>query len=187
MKAYSDEELVRLLRDNDERAFKLIFERYYRPLTLFALKYTDDVEEAKEIAQEFFIRFWSRRAEIDIRFSLKTYLYRGIRNACLNFLESSKVAQQRLQDYQNPVFSNDNALEKMLVAEQEELLMQAVDRLPEKCRQIFFMSRMEKLSNQAVADKLQISVKTVEGQITIALKRLRDLLISVLIAILFSY
>lgn len=186
MKAYSDEELVRLLRDNDERAFKLIFERYYRPLTLFALKYTGDVEEAKEITQEFFIRFWSRRTEIDIRFSLKTYLYRGIRNACLNFLESSKVAQQRLQDYQNPVISNDNALEKMLVAEQEELLMQAVDRLPEKCRQIFFMSRMEKLSNQAVADKLQISIKTVEGQITIALKRLRDLLISVTITIFFS-
>ena len=179
MNALSDEELVRLLREDDERAFKLIFDHYYRPLTLFALKYTGNVEDAKEITQEFFIRFWSRHAALDIKFSLKTYLYRGVRNACLNFIESTKVEQQRLQDYRSPVFSTDNALENMLAAEQEELLMQAVDRLPEKCRQIFFMSRMEKLSNQAVADKLQISVKTVEGQITIALKRLRDLLISV--------
>jgi RNA polymerase sigma-70 factor (ECF subfamily) len=186
VKAYSDEELVRLLRDDHARAFKLIFDHYYRPLTLFALKYTGDVEDAKEITQEFFIRFWSRHTSLDIKFSLKTYLYRGVRNACLNFIESNRVEQQRLQEYQSPIFSTDNALENMLAAEQVERLMRAVDRLPDKCRQIFFMSRLEKLSNQAVADKLQISVKTVEGQITIALKRLRDFLLS-MVVMLFSY
>jgi RNA polymerase sigma-70 factor (ECF subfamily) len=186
VKEYPEEDLVRSLKEGDERAFKFIFDQYYRPLTLFALKYIGDVEEAKEIVQEFFIRFWSRHGDWQIRFSLKMYLYQGVRNAALNYIEANKVAQRRMKDYSNPQFTNDNALENMLVAEQEEMLMQAMDRLPEKCKEIFFMSRMEKLSNQAIADKLQLSVKTVEAQITIALKRLRDLLIS-LLAFLFSF
>nr|WP_262899200.1 RNA polymerase sigma-70 factor [Dawidia cretensis] len=179
VKEYSEEDLIRHLREGHEQAFKVIFDTYYRPLTLFAMKYTGgDVEEAKEIVQEFFVRFWSKRHDVTIRFSLKTYLYAGVRNACLNVLASSKVAQRKLRDYTVSEVSNDNALELMLVAEQEHLLMQAIDRLPDKCRQIFYFSRMEKLSNQAIADRLQLSVKTVEAQISIALKRLREILIS---------
>jgi RNA polymerase sigma-70 factor (ECF subfamily) len=180
VKEYAEEELIRHLREGRDEAFKVIFDRYYRPLTLFALKYTGDLEEAKEVVQDFFVRFWSRREEVTIRFSLKTYLYAGVRNACLNVLASSRAAQRRLRDYTVPELSHDNALELMLVAEQEDLLMQAIDRLPEKCRQIFYLSRMDKLSNQAIADQLQLSLKTVEGQITIALKRLREILISML-------
>jgi RNA polymerase sigma-70 factor (ECF subfamily) len=142
------------------------------------------VEEAKEIVQDFFVRFWSKREDVAIRFSLKTYLYAGVRNACLNALASTKVAQRKLRDYTVPEISTDNALELMLVAEQEDLLMQAVDRLPEKCRQIFHLSRMEKLSNQAIADQLQLSVKTVEAQISIALKRLREILISIIMVLI---
>lgn len=185
MKAYSEEDLIKYLKEGRESAFRIVFDQYYRPLTLFAMKYIGDVEESKEIVQEFFIRFWAKHEAINIRFSLKTYLYHGVRNACLNFIESSKVVQRHMRDYNKADLSSDNPLERILVAEQEELLMQAIDRLPEKCREIFFLSRMEKMSNQAIADQLQISIKTVEGQISIALKRLRDLLITVFI-LLFS-
>ncbi len=185
MKAYSEEDLIKYLKEGHESAFRIVFDQYYRPLTLFAMKYIGDVEESKEIVQEFFIRFWTKHDAINIRFSLKTYLYHGVRNACLNFIESNKVVQRHMRDYNKADLSSDNPLERILVAEQEELFMQAIDRLPEKCREIFFLSRMEKLSNQAIADQLQLSVKTVEGQISIALKRLRDLLISVFI-LLFS-
>lgn len=184
MKQYSEEDLVRYLKEGNEKAFKFIFDTYYRPLTLFAFKYIGDIEEAKEIVQEFFVRFWGKHATITIHFSLKTYLYNGVRNACLNTIESNKVVQRHMRDYKRPEVSHLNALENMVAAEQEELLMQAIDRLPEKCKQIFFLSRMEKLSNKAIADQLQLSIKTVEGQISIALKRLRDLLISILIMIL---
>lgn len=179
-------EFLAQLKHGDEAAFKTLFELYYRPLTLFALKYIDDVEEAKEIVQEFFIRFWSRHAELDIRFSLKPYMYRGVKNACLNHIEASKVARRHLREYKSPQITHDNALENMLVAEQEEMLLLAIDRLPEKCRQIFALSRQEKLSNQAIADRLQLSVKTVEAQISIALKRLREFLIS-MVLLLFSF
>jgi len=180
VKDHSEENLTRQLQRGSEEAFRQIFETWYRPLTLFALKYVNDVEEAREIVQEFFIRLWSAHPQVDIRFSLKRYLYQGVRNACLNFIAAKKVSDKRFSQYEPPVFSNDNALEHMMAAEQEERLLRAIDALPEKCRQIFSMSRLQHLSHQDIAGKLQISVKTVEAQITIALKRLRDIVISIL-------
>ena len=183
---YSEENLAGLLQRGNEEAFRQIFDTYYRPLTLFALKYVSDVEEAREIVQEFFIRLWLNHQNVDIRFSLKRYLYQGVRNACLNFIESKKVSEKRFSLYEPPVFSNDNALEHMMVAEQEERLLRAIDGLPDKCRQIFSMSRQQNLSNNEIATRLQISVKTVEAQITIALKRLRDSLISTLLFLMMN-
>ena len=173
-----EEDLIRRINDGDERAFKLVFDLYYRPLTLFAMKYVREVEDAKEIVQEFFVRMWSKRDTLDIRFSLRIYLYRSVRNACLNFIASDKVEKKRMMGYQHPEVSNDNALEHMMAAEQEELLMRAIDNLPEKCRQIFVMSRMNRLSHQAIATQLNLSVKTVETQISIALKRLAEWVIT---------
>nr|WP_255534518.1 RNA polymerase sigma-70 factor [Chryseolinea lacunae] len=173
-----EEDVIRRMRDGDERAFKLVFDLYYRPLTVFAIKYVGDVEDAKEIVQEFFVRMWSKQATLDIRFSLRMYLYQSVRNACLNFIASDKVEKKRMMGYNYPLVSNDNALEHMMAAEQEEILMQAIDRLPEKCREIFVMSRMNRLSHQAIATQLNISVKTVETQISIALKRLAEWVIT---------
>jgi RNA polymerase sigma-70 factor, ECF subfamily len=181
VKEISEDNLVRRLNEGDEKAFRFIFDQYYRSLTLFAIKYVGDVEEAKEVVQDFFVRLWARHTEVKIRFSLKMYLYQSVRNACLNYLETNKVIQRHMKDYSPAISSGDNALENLMVAEQEELLMRAIDRLPEKCREIFVLSRMNKLSNQAIADQLKISVKTVEGQISIALKRLAEWLITLVI------
>lgn len=180
MKEHSEEEIIASLKDGNELAFKRIFDTYYRPLTLFALKYVGDIEESKEIVQEFFIRLWSRREKIAFGFSVKGYLYQAVRNACLNQIESRKVFERKTRDYAPPQFSNDDPFQKMIAAEQEERLMSAIDQLPEKCKQIFFMSRMQNLSNQDIAGQLDLSVKTVEAQITIALKRLRDIVIAVM-------
>jgi RNA polymerase sigma-70 factor (ECF subfamily) len=178
VKEYSETDLVQGLNEGDEKAFRFIFDLYYRPLTIFAIKYVGDIEEAKEIVQDFFVRLWSRHRDVRIRFSLKMYLYQSVRNACLNYLEASKVEKRHMQGYDRPTLSNDNALENLIVAEQEEMLMTAIDRLPQKCREIFLLSRMSRLSNQAIATQLNISVKTVEGQISIALKRLLEWLVA---------
>jgi RNA polymerase sigma-70 factor (ECF subfamily) len=181
VKEYSEEDLVRGLNEGDEKAFRFIFDQYYRPLTIFAVKYLGDIEEAKEVVQDFFVRFWTRHEELKIRFSLKMYLYQSIRNACLNYLETNKVEKRHRQRYDRPTLSNENALENLIAAEQEEMLMSAIDRLPQKCREIFLLSRMNRLSNRDIAMQLNISVKTVEGQISIALKRLLEWLVAFLI------
>nr|WP_302180055.1 RNA polymerase sigma-70 factor [Chryseosolibacter indicus] len=179
--------MVHGISEGDEIAFKFVFDQYYRPLTLFALKYVADIEEAKEVVQDFFVRFWYRRNSLKITFSLKMYLYQSVKNACLNYLETNKVKQRRMQNYSQAVLSTENALENLILAEQEELLMKAIDKLPQKCREIFVLSRMNKLSNQAISNQLQISVKTVEAQISIALKRLLQSLITLLVFLLLRY
>jgi RNA polymerase sigma-70 factor, ECF subfamily len=173
--------LIDQLREGQEQAFEYIFRLYYRPLTLFAVKYLGDLEEAKEVVQEFFIRLWSKHQTVEIRLSLKTYLYQGVRNACLNFIEANRVKQRRLREYENPQHSHANALEDIVMAEQEDKLISAINALPDKCRQIFLMSRMEKMSNQAIADRLRLSIRTVETQISIALRRLRGFFAPVLL------
>jgi RNA polymerase sigma-70 factor (ECF subfamily) len=175
VKDYSEEEIIANLRSGNQIAFKRIFDIYYRPLTLFAFKYVGNIEESKEIVQEFFIRLWARHDKIVFGHSFKGYLYQAVRNACLNQIESRKVVERRARDYHPPKISHDDPFEKMVAAEQEERLMSVVDQLPAKCKQIFLMSRMESLSNQDIADQLHLSVKTVEAQITIALKRLREI------------
>lgn len=185
MKDHRETYLISGLKNGDEKAFRLIFDEFYRPLTLFAVKYLSDIDEAQEVVQELFVRVWSKRETLEIRFSLKMYLYQSTRNACVNYLETNKVAQRRRQQLNPAVITNEDPLENMIAAEQEETLMRAIDNLPEKCREIFLMSRMEKLTNQAIANQLNISIKTVEAQISIALKRLSTSMISLLFAIFF--
>jgi RNA polymerase sigma-70 factor (ECF subfamily) len=96
------------------------------------------------------------------------------------------VFERKTRGYLPPELSTDNPLDRIVAAEQEERLMRAIDLLPEKCKQIFFMSRMQNLSNHDIASKLDLSIKTVEGQITIALKRLRETVISLFIVCLQS-
>ncbi|UII35021.1 RNA polymerase sigma-70 factor [Fulvivirga ulvae] len=176
MREFSEEYLLRKMRSGNEKAFESIFRYYYRPLTLFAVKYVEDIEQAREITQEFFVRLWTNNPSIK-NGSLKTYLYRGVRNACLNHIEATKVAEKRLRHYTEPDFTIDNALRNMLLAEQEEELMATIDKLPSRCRQIFILSRMEELSHKEIADRMNISVKTVEAQMTIALRRLKEALL----------
>jgi RNA polymerase sigma-70 factor, ECF subfamily len=176
----SEKDLLRSINEGNKSAFQWIFDQYYRPLVLFAMKYVGDVEDAKEIVQDVFVRLWIKRAALQVHTSLKMYLYQSVRNACLNHLEANKVVERRMKGYTQDETYSDNALEKMIVAEQEELLMAAIDRLPQKCREIFLLSRIEKISNNAIASRLNISIKTVETQISIALKRLSEWIISIL-------
>ena len=144
---HSEGYLITGLRNGDEKAFKIIFDAFYRPLTLFAIKYLGDIDEAKEVVQELFVRLWSRHETLEIRFSLKMYLYQSTRNACVNYLETNKVAQRRRQQFNPTILTTDDPLENLIAAEQEESLMRAIDNLPKKCRNIFVLSRMNKLSN----------------------------------------
>lgn len=155
-------------------AFEMLFKTYYQSLCRYAATYLKDPDEAEEIVQAAFIGIWEKRASISIETSIKSYLYRTVRNSCLNELKHEQVKQKYLaslllEEEKTTVPADQEAIH----VELEEKIRQAIGRLPEQCRLIFTMSRFEELKYQEIADQLNLSVKTVENQMGKALKLMR--------------
>ena len=160
------------LKAGDEAAFEQLFHRYYPALCVYAKRLLGDADEAKEVVQDTFVRLYERRQDVTPVTSLKSYLYRTVHNACLNHLKQAKVHQGhhfQLQR-QGPSAEEGDVLELL---ELQEQIWQVVQRLPEQCRKIFQMSRFEQVKNPQIAQQLGLSVRTVETQISKALKILR--------------
>ena len=167
--------LLKKLRLGDERAYEYLFKTYYEQLVLFAVKYVHDIELAKELVQDLIVSLFEKRSQLDITLSLKSYLYSAVRNRCLNCLNSEKI-KGKYEDFvkQHANSKTDAVEEEINHNEMEVALMGAIDKLPPKCKAIFNMNRMEGLSNTEIAEKLNISKRTVETQISKALKILRS-------------
>lgn len=163
------------VRSGDKNAFEMMFKSYYQPLCRYANTFVNDPEEAEEIVQGSFINIWEKRQAIDINTSVKAYLYRAIRNACLNALKHQKVkhlyAQNEIHTGERYFEASD---ESTLRDELETKIRKAIQVLPEQCRIIFQLSRFEELKYQEIADQLNLSVKTVENQMGKALKIMRE-------------
>lgn len=163
------------VRSGDKNAFEMMFKSYYQPLCRYANTFVNDPEEAEEIVQGSFINIWEKRQAIDINTSVKAYLYRAIRNACLNTLKHEKVKHLYAQ---NEVHTGERYFEasdeSTLRDELENRIRKAIQVLPEQCRVIFQLSRFEELKYQEIADQLNLSVKTVENQMGKALKIMRE-------------
>lgn len=153
----------------------MIFKTYYQPLCRYAYTFLNDADEAEEIVQASFISIWDKRAQVDIQTSFKSYLYRTVRNNCLNVLKHNKVKQQHaryaLADGE-PV--HESVSENVEARELEQKIQDALQTLPDQCRLIFQLSRFEELRYQEIADQLQLSVKTVENQMGKALRLMRE-------------
>jgi RNA polymerase sigma-70 factor (ECF subfamily) len=133
------------------------------------------VDEAEEVVQGTFIGFWEKRENLQIETSLKAYLYRSVRNSCLNEIKRQKVRQVHAQAVlQQEVQVAEASDHDALKIELEDRIHHAIQTLPEQCRLIFKMSRFEELKYQEIADQLGLSIKTVENQIGKALKVLRE-------------
>ncbi len=151
--------------------FKEIFDTYNRPLTVFALKYLNDFDSAQEVVQELFIHFWEKRETLTIRYSLKAYLYQSVKNACMNKNLSYREYFSLAEADHQPDLQHD-VIEKMIAVETEERIFKAMEQLPDKCREIFYLSRVKGLKNSEIARTLKLSPKTVENQIGKAIKKL---------------
>jgi len=143
-------------------------------MVAFAKKYLKDIDLAKEIVHEAFLKLWEKRDEVDTSKSVKSYLYTSVYNRSLNYIRDNKKFDKTegktelLERAENWDSSN-----QMIADEIQAKITQTLDDLPEKCRQIFMMSRYEELKYKEIAEKLNISIKTVETQMTKALKALR--------------
>ncbi len=171
---YQDEEILSLLRSDSEKAMELMFREYYPFLCKIIVRVLPDAHVAEDLAQEVFFDLWKKRDNFSINTSLKAYLRRAGINRTLNYIRDRKI---RWDDEEKIAFQASNLTDASRKLEGEELQQKidnAIDQLPERCRLIFSLSRFEEMSYQEIADQLGISIKTVENQMTKALKILRE-------------
>lgn len=170
---YTDNDLLSLLTNNEDKAIDLIFRKYYTFLCKSIYRVIPDTQITEDLAQEVFYELWKKRAKINIKTSLKAYLKRATLNKALNYIRDQKI------DFRNAppkvdLESKNTTIDQAIEADNlQQKIDRAIDSLPEKCRLVFVLSRFEEMSYQQIADTLDISIKTVENQISKALKSLR--------------
>jgi RNA polymerase sigma-70 factor (ECF subfamily) len=173
-----------------EKKLREFFERHYEELVLFALKYVKDSDTARDLVQKAFIQLWDKRTEIDPERNVKSYLSTSVRNLSLNWLRDNKKFNQDLLEYEGIEIEDKSAGGYELETEDlQKKIDAALEMLPEKTRAVFILKREEDLKNSEIADRLDISIKTVESHMSKALKlfreELREYLVTILIIIAF--
>ena len=171
---HTDLELLSRVREGDESAFEAIYKRYYSLLYIHACKLLKEPEEAEDSIQEVFSGLWLKASQLEITVSLSAYLYAATRNRILNRIEHRKVRDAYLLSVQR--FMREGTFipdERMRERELATLIEKEIAALPEKMREVFELSRREELSHKEIAEKLNISDKTVKKQVSNALKILR--------------
>ncbi len=170
-----DLDLFDQVKKDNLSSYEQIFRKFYKKLYRFAFNYVRDTTLAEEMTQEVFLYIWEKRKQIEIRTTLKTYLYSAIKNKCLNYIKLELPKQQAMTDISEVSLStNDQRMDDGGNGELKRYIKQAIDALPKKCRQIFILSRNAGLTYEEIAEKLDLSKKTVENQMGIALKKLRE-------------
>ncbi|RAI91516.1 RNA polymerase sigma-70 factor [Algoriphagus yeomjeoni] len=161
----------------DEQSFEGVFKSYFKALHAYALAIIKDSEEAEEVVQSVFLKLWEKRETIEINSSLKAYLYRAVYHDSLNHIKHQQVKRKHWDHahYEMTQGKPEEIGEQIKGQENElyERFQLAMEKLPEKCRMVFNLSRFEELKYQQIADRLEISIKTVEAHMGKALKTLR--------------
>jgi RNA polymerase sigma-70 factor, ECF subfamily len=184
----TENEVVALIRNGNKVAFESIFKLHYSHLCSYANKFVLDIDIAEEIVQELFFQLWQKKEDLNITTSLKSYLFRAAHNSSLNYIKHKniqlKYREQTLAEHQDLAYEQSGSSE---INELQERIRQAIDKLPPERRKVFVMNRFDELSYKEVAEKLNISIKTVENQIGKALKFLREELKDYIPLMLFFY
>ena len=172
--ALSDIELTELLKNGDAAAYTVIYNRYFDALYIHAYRRLNNKEEAQDIIHELFTQLWTKRTAIDIKSSLASYLYSAVRNKILDLIAHQQVEfkyMSSLQDFMihGTCITDHRVREKQLA----ELIEKGIADLPPKMKEVFELSRKEKLSHKEIAEKLNLSEETVKKQVSNALKILR--------------
>lgn len=169
--------LVRRIRDGDSATFDALFQSFYSGLCGFVSHQVGSPQVAEELVQEVFADLWRRRREWDPHGPVKRYLYRAAKNQALNHLRHRRVEDRSREQVLKSLRRHQQTPEDVLrFVELSTLVHGAIEQLPERCRQVFLLSRKSGLSYAEIAELLEISVKTVETQMGRALKAIRSVL-----------
>lgn len=172
-KAYTDQELKHLFEKDAAQAIELLFRLYYGKVCQAVYKIIPKADITEDLAQEVFYELWRKKDQLFIQSSYLAYLRRAAINKALNYLRDQKIKLDDFTDVSQLKLSAPLSDEQLNAKELQVVINQAVDLLPERCRLVFVLSRFEQMSYQEIADQMGISIKTVENQVSKALKLLR--------------
>ncbi len=169
----TDKELKNDLKDGKEIAYKTLFYKYYNWLCNYIYKLSDDYALSEDIVQDIMIKLWENRKTINIESSLKNYLFKSCHNQFLQHIRKEKIKLDFLEslrwDILYDVYSDDDILEAKV-----NKLHKLINELPPKCKAVFMKSKFEKKKYREIAEDMNISIKTVENQMSKALNYLRE-------------
>jgi len=170
-----DKNTIEALRGGDHRAFERVFDAFFGRVKAFIFGYVKSVADAEELAEEVFVGLWMNRAALDPSRSFGAYLHTVARNSALNFLRR-KFVRDRYADA--PAVEGEGATpEEEIVARETALLIEmAVERMPAQRREIYRLSRGEGLTNGEIAERLGTTKRTVESQLSAALKEIKKVI-----------
>jgi RNA polymerase sigma-70 factor (ECF subfamily) len=178
---FRDEQIAALLMARDEAVFEQVFKTHFKSLYAYALTILKNETEAEEIVQQVFFKLWERSESLNLPGTVAAYLYRAVHNESLNYIKHRKIKEtHRLHVAYSMKNNPEQSQGKVYSRELEQKYRDALNDLPEQCRTVFQLSRFENMKYREIADRLQISVKTVENHMGKALKFLRIRLVDFL-------
>jgi len=184
-----NEEHIQLqkMKMDDESALEYFFTKYYKYLVVTAYNILHEDAKAKDIVQEVYLKFWNKRQELKIQ-QVKPYLRRAVYNKCIDDIRKQKKqgTTEEITEINHPQISS-SIINQLEVEELQNRINKAIDLLPNRCRTIFCLSRLENLSHKEIAEQLDISTKTIENQITKALKIMRKHINIIYLLIIILY
>lgn len=169
---HSDVEIFRAIGKGNSVVFKQVFMSHYESLCRYAFTILKNAEEAEDVVQSMFVKIWEKREGLEVKHTIRSYLFKAVYHQCLNHLEHRTVKMKHHVHIAHETQA-ETQLPETFQHELEENIIAAINGLPDQCRIIFMMSRFDELRYAEIASHLNISVNTVENQISKALKILR--------------
>ena len=170
-----DSELINAIVLQDKKVFEVLYKQHYKQLFAIAYRYVGRPEAAEEIVHDVFINIWNKGRQLKIEYSLKSYLIKAIINTSLNLIKKEKLDMEKRLKY---ISEQEGFTDEETTKDAEEALLKglenALELLPEKCRQVMYLSRFGKLKQQEIATQMNISIKTVKNHLTYGFQKLRE-------------
>ncbi len=166
--------LMESLINGEEKAYKFLMNKFHRKLNAYALTLVNDHSMAQDIVQNVFLKTWKNRNKLKPEFSIQSFLYKSVYNEFINSYQQNKAMMLLQQKYVETMYqvvetTDESSIERMLA-----IINREIQNLPPKCQQVFILSKKEGLTNIEIAEHLEVSIKTVEAQISKAFKILKE-------------
>lgn len=169
-----DNSLVNSIKKGDKTAFKKLFLKYHKPLVAYTISFTNDEALADDIVQKSFISLWERREKLEIQSSIKSYLYSTCYKMFISDYRTKKRRDRLLDNYKEEALREKIELDPEEINLKVEKMRLLINQLPPKCKEILELNKFQGLQYKEIAEALNISVKTVEAQMSNAYKKIRE-------------